>query len=1000
MSPSRVLPSGTVTFLFTDIEGSTRLLERVGDDVYASLLEEHRVVLRDVFDVHDGVEVSTEGDAFFVAFLRAADAVRAAVAGQRALQSRAWADDASVRVRMGIHTGDVLLNDGDYVGATVHRAHRVSALAHGGQILVSGATATVAGEGFDDGTVLRDLGQYQLKDLAEPERIHQVYADGLESEFPPLRSLEQIPNNLPQHLKSFIPRDEEAGDVIKRLQSNRLVTITGSGGSGKTRLALHVAGELLDRYQDGVWLIDYSTISDASLVVRQIARTLGMHEEAMPAPGVLATDPLLERLASSLQTRQMLLIFDNVEHLIEQCSTVISHLTARCARVAVLATSREPMGVEGEIVWRIPSMSLPSPLDLDISTSQAVRLFTDRAELVRTDFVLAPENIQSVVEICTRLDGIPLAIELAAARTKVLTPAQIAKRLDDHLNLLTAGSRTAVERQQTLRASIDWSFRMLGRTEQLLMSRFCVFAGGADFEAVARVCVGDDLEEIEMLDTVASLVDKSLLELVPRESSIRYRMLESIRQYASEKLRDAGEATKMRQRHLEYFATVAERQSLLSNASEHKEFSLRMDALEEEIDNVRAAISFGIAQEAGVRLASAAFEVWLHRTDPTEAIEWLRRALHSSAITSELRGCVLTALGLSEILQDYPGAEDHLREAVALFEGGVGRGSAWTAWAFIELGWCWRNDRNPLRAIAIIERGLELARTNGSRPAIAEGLVVLGKTAELSGEFQRARTCYEEASRLDDDEPFLAWGFFYLAKVCWVEGDYDRSRDCYRSYVDRCRSRRLPGAVVMGLIGLARVEMSQGRNDIARDLLDEALDAARDGAGRSAMNHVFEILGDLEERRENFHASQSAYERCIAISRQLGEVGMAANALFGLASLALRRGDSRKGVELCKDAVAEFQGASRALSGTAVLRLAHALVSNHQPEVAVRCLGAYKSWSERSVSSPVDFDRRMFESDLTVIREQLERHVFEGLWSEGQSMSLEAACRYVLTGGG
>ena len=484
------LPSGTVTFLFTDIERSTESAAALGDERWADALQIHRDLLRPAFEKRDGVEVGTEGDAFFVAFVRATDAVDAAIEGQRALEQFAWPGEARLRVRMGLHTGEALVRGGDYVGHDVHKAKRISDAGHGGQIVLSQTT----GDLVRDKATLVDLGFHRLKDLGEPQQLYQVGAEDLPSSFPRLRTLDAAPHNLPIQLTSFVGRERELGEVSGLIAATRLLTITGAGGCGKTRLALQLGAEVMDTFANGVWLADLAPLTDATVVLQAVADAVGVPQGH--AGDVAAEQPVEERLVAHLKDRRALVILDNCEHLISSCADLATMLLASCPGVRIVVTTREPLGVAGETSWRLPSLAVPrtdSTSPEALNDAEATRLFCDRASQAVPSFAPTHDDALAIVDICTRLDGIPLAIELAAARVRVLPCTEIAKRLDDRFRLLTGGSRTAMPRQQTLRATVDWSYDLLSGEQQALLRRLSVFAGGFTLEAAEEIC-GDEID--------------------------------------------------------------------------------------------------------------------------------------------------------------------------------------------------------------------------------------------------------------------------------------------------------------------------------------------------------------------------------------------------------------------------------------------------------------------------------------------------------------------------
>jgi len=580
------LPSGTVTFLFTDIERSTESAAALGDERWADVLEDHRRIIRAAFKAHEGHEVGTEGDSFFVAFERAHDAVAAATQTQRGLAAHKWPGESSLSVRIGIHTGEVLQRGDGYVGHEVHRAKRISDAAHGGQILLSQTTADLVGT-----SSLADLGSHRLKDLGEPQRIFQVVDEGLETGFPPLRSLDAFTHSLPLQRSAFIGRDGEIAEIRKMLESNRIVTLTGVGGCGKTRLAQQIGAEELDHFPDGVFFVNLAPISDPDLVVREIATSVGVPlGGGMGGLGGTIAGPVEEALLGYLRSRACLLILDNCEHLIDVCADIADRILAHAPQLSLLATSREGLRVEGEQSWTVPSLSVPSE-GTDAQSSESVSLFKARAKAVRPSFDLTPENLGAVVEICRRLDGIPLAIEFAAARVSHLSPRQIAERLDDRFRLLTGGQRR-VQRQNTLQATLDWSFDLLDDEEKTLLRRLSVFAGDFAIDAAEGICSDDGLPASRVTDLIGSLVSKSLVEADLSTDDVRYRLLETVRAYAAERLTHAGEAERFRTLHRDWYMEL-----LLATPREEAWTSLAYThLLWREESNLAAAMEWSVAE--------------------------------------------------------------------------------------------------------------------------------------------------------------------------------------------------------------------------------------------------------------------------------------------------------------------------------------------------------------------------------------------------------------------
>ncbi|MGH7428600.1 MAG: ATP-binding protein, partial [Candidatus Methylomirabilaceae bacterium] len=553
--PPEDVPSGTVTFLFTDIAGSTRLWEE-HTEVMRAALARHDDLLRAIIAEHRGHVFKTVGDAFHAAFPAASDAVTAAVEAQRALTAERWSLPGGLPVRMALHTGVAESRDGDYFGPPLNRAARLLAAGHGGQILLFGTTYALVQEAPPAGVTLRSIGQHRLRDLARAEQIYQLVAAGLPVEFPPLRSLEHMPNNLPVQLTSFIGRAQEIKEVTRLLATTRLLTLAGAGGAGKTRLALQVAADLLEEFPDGVWLVEFASLADPALVAQTVAASLGLREHP--------ERPILMIVSDVLQPKRVLLVLDNCEQLVAECARVADHLLRACPQIRVLATSQTSLGVPGEVTFGVPPLSLPDPSQASpadqLAAFEAVRLFADRAVLSKPGFAVTSENARAVAQVVQRLDGIPLAIELAAARVKVMSVQQIADRLDDRFRLLTTGGRTVAPRHQTLQAAMDWSYELLAEPQRVLLRRLSVFSAGWTLEAAETICAGDGVEGTQVLDLLAHLVDRSLVLVQETlEGATRYRLLETVRQYGQDRLREAGEEERTRRSHRDWFLLLAER---------------------------------------------------------------------------------------------------------------------------------------------------------------------------------------------------------------------------------------------------------------------------------------------------------------------------------------------------------------------------------------------------------------------------------------------------------
>ena len=647
--------TGTLTFLFSDIEGSTRLEQSVGTDAYGAIRERHRALLRDAFALNGGREQGTEGDSFFIVFSGASDAMAAALAAQRAIRGEAWPGGASVRVRMGVHTGEASVVGGSFLGLAINRASRIAAVAHGGQVLVSEAVRALATTDLPAGAGLQDLGAHRLKDLREPEHLYQLTAPDLPATFPPLATLDARPNNLPTQLTSFVGREEELATACGLLAANRLVTLTGPGGTGKTRLSLQVAAQAVDDFPDGVFFVPLETVRDPALVASRIAGDIGIAESG----GRSGRDTLVDWLAA----KKVLIVLDNFEQVVE-AGPLVADILRVAPGLKVIATSRAALRVSGEQEYPVPGLPVPPDPGLlggyeqarlggagaidpaTLSTYEAVRLFIARAVSVRPDFAVTNENAPAVAAICARLQGMPLAIELAAARIKLLSPAAIMARLEHQLNLLAAGARDLPARQQTLRGAIAWSYEILPEAERRLLDRLSVFAGGFDFEAAEAVAGPSDELGMDVLDGVTALADQSLIRSLDADPP-RFRMLDTIREFAAEMLAAAPDGQAIAERHTRWYLRLAEEAMPHLAGADQRAF---LELLERDHDNIRAALDRSAATGDGpstIRLAFAMWRFWQKRGHLNEA----RRRLEAYAAEDwsradpVLRARLMEALG-------------------------------------------------------------------------------------------------------------------------------------------------------------------------------------------------------------------------------------------------------------------------------------------------------------------------------------------------------------------
>jgi predicted ATPase/class 3 adenylate cyclase len=792
-------PSGTVTLVFTDVEGSTGLLERLGRERYAEALDLHRRLLREAFDVGGGFEVDCEGDAFFVAFASAEAAVAAAGAAQQALAAAHWPAGNELRVRMGVHTGEPLLVPPKYVGLDVHRAARIMAAGHGSQVVLSQTTRDLVGEAV----AVRDLGEHRLKDLSAPQRLFQLLVESVRSEFPVLRSLENRPTNLPVQPTVLIGREKELREleVLLGREEVRLVTLTGTGGTGKTRLALQAAAELVDDFAAGVFLVSLAAIRDPSLVVPTIAQTLGVREQA--------GEPLEQTLKAYVRGRRLLLVLDNFEQLAEAAPSVAS-LLAAAPDLKVMVTSRTPLRLSGERTYPVPPLGLPDlgrlPELSRLRQFDAVSLFVARAEAARPDFVVTSENAPAVAEICVRLDGLPLALELAAARVRVLPVGALLARLDQRLSLLTGGAQDLEVRQRTLRATIAWSYELLSAREQTLFARLGVFVGGCRIEAAEAVCDTDgELGGGEVLEGLVALVEQSLLrQTEDSDGEPRFSMLETIREYALERLEECADGRVLWRRHLEYFVLLAQEADADLRADRYGEWAYRLEA---EHANLRLALDWAERSEEAtlkLRLVSSLVRFWQVRGHIEEGSRWVEDALaHTQDTDARMR-----------------------------LLGAGGRFA-------LELG-------DFAHSAELLEEQLELARAAGDNLQVADSLRLLGGAFAEQRQFEQARTMLKESLRLAhelEDARTLRAATNGLANLYWRMGDYDQSAAFGEAELALAREagdRRWEG---IALLSLAAARALLGDLANARQLLRNGLRVAREVGDQVGVQSTVEWLG-------------------------------------------------------------------------------------------------------------------------------------------------------------
>lgn len=882
------IPVGRVTFLFTGIEGGTKLSQEFPQELQ-SALSKHSAILKNTIDSNNGFVFKIASDEFCCAFEKAEDAVKAAIDIQKNLKNENW-DNVKIKIRIGIHSGNAEWNGSDYMGyVTLARTARIKSAAHGEQILISEETFKSFENSFsgDNNISFRDLGERRLKDLIQPIRLFQISTPELRLDFPPLKTIDARPNNLRVQISSFIGRDNEISQIKKTLSTTRLLTLVGSGGTGKTRLALQVAADLIDEYTDGVWCIELSTLTDPLLILETIADTLNVKEQ----PG----QKLESILIDYFKDKKILLILDNCEHFIEACSELSEKFLRQTKDLKIVATSRITFRCDGEMTHKVLPLSHPDPnaeyTPIELSQYEAVRLFIERALQVNPAFRVNDENVSALAQICSRLDGIPLAVELAAVRCKVLSLKKICEKLDDRFKLLTGGSRTALPRQQTLKALVDWSYDILKEKEKILWRRFSIFNGGCTLEECEKICSDDMLNEGEILDLIQNLCDNSIVAYTGQND--KYTMLETIRQYGNEKLNEAGEEKIFKTMHLEYFMNLCE-----GAVSEYKGSNVKkwLDLIEEFYPNVQSALAWSLdngLREEGTRLAVSMGKFWELRGHYMEGRNWFQKIINNPGDVSPeiIANAKSLAAVLAALQTDYKTSQRYLEEALEFYrntnnKNGIGNCLNNLGLNYFDLG-------EYKKSKLCMNEGLEIRKKTNNRIGICSTLNSLGLVALAEGEFSSAKEYFEESLDIAielKDLIYMAIGYNNLAQIYQRFGNYEKAKDYFEKglSIDRELGNKL--GICVSIYNLGLVEQEKKDFIAAKKYFEESLKIGKEIDSRQIIPYSLLGMGQIALEEKKYDDAEKLFKECLNFYTEFAELQTTAGCIVGIAELKIKEG--------------------------------------------------------------------------------------------------------------
>lgn len=945
-------PNGTVTFLFTDIESSARLAQ-IHQNKLKEILDIHHSIIKNTVESYNGFVFKTAGDAFCCAFQNPDDAIRASVDSQRKLNSEDW-KDTEIKVKMGIHTGNAEWNGTDYMGyITLARTSRVMSVAYGGQILNSNDTYESSGLLHSNEITFRDLGERRLKDLSLPLKLYQIISTGIPAEFPTLKTLDARPNNLPIQLSNFIGREKEITEINRFLLKSRLVTLLGPGGTGKTRLAIQIGADLIDEFANGVFIIELAAITDPTMILQTLMNSIGMKEVKSQTPESTLTE--------FLKDKEMMFIMDNCEHLLKECSELTEMLLRKCGKLKIIATSREVLNCQGEISCRIPPLSLPDPKIKEsiekFTKYEAVRLFIERAIVINQDFRITEENAPAVSNICLKLDGIPLAIELAAARIKILTPDGINERLNDRFKLLTGGKRTALPRQQTLKALIDWSYDLLSEQEKLLLQRLTVFSGGWRLDVSEKICSDEIISEYDILDLLGKLADKSLIKVNESFDSNCYNLLETIKKYGDDKLTESGKKNEFQKKHFDYFYELAENSLEKLTGDQQKIWIKKLDS---DIGNLREALNWALINEPllSLQMSVNLGKFWEYGGYYAEGLEYLRKSSEISPSADMIwKARSIYLKGLFNIHQgNYSNAKKFLKESQELFneiDYKDGEALAYTALATIAL---FEADYDTLNKCS--EKSLDLSYEINNKSYIARNIQNIAMGLMQQGYHEESRNKFEESLaifREVNDPVQLARTIGNIGALEYLLGNYEKAGKVFEeSLVIRMEIGERQG-ISIALNNLGSVNYMQKKYKEAEQYLEKSLAITKELGDKRIIVTSVATLGSIANDTGDFSKAKKFYTESIIVSNEIGDNYSIAKGVEGIASIFQK---INKIEECC-------------------------LIS-----------GKYISMLTTSNKNMIEAELVKIEEMKTFLRSNLSESDFNKFFEEGEKMSIEKVLEY------